>query len=125
MHEFTEMRAPGWQVKIRNPNLQYHRQSYSLDFRNYKGASWIMERQEPCSLRQLYTGCIFELLERRGNKIVKFKYRGVWIIVDNGYHNWYVTVTPFTNYEFQHEICWSEWMESMQKDVKSSVHSGF
>ena len=50
---------------------------------------------------------IFELLERSGNEIVKVKYRGVWIIVNNGYHNWSVTVPPFTNSEFQHEIRWS------------------
>ena len=61
---------------------------------------------------------IFKLLERRGNKIAKVKYRGVWIIVDNGYRNWSVMVPPFTNSKYQQEIRWSKWMGYMRKDVK-------
>ena len=61
---------------------------------------------------------IFELLERREGEIVRVKYRGVWIVVDNGYHKWSVTVPPFKNTNFRDEIRWSEWLESMRKDVE-------
>ena len=61
---------------------------------------------------------VFELLERRGDQIVAVKYRGVWIVVDNGYHDWSVTIPPFKNSNFRDEICWSEWLESMRKDVE-------
>jgi len=60
----------------------------------------------------------FELLERRGEKVVAVKYKGVWIVVDNGYHPWSITVPPFTNTNLRSEIRWSEWLESMRKDVE-------
>ena len=53
----------------------------------------------------------FELLERRDGKVIAVKYRGVWVVVDNGYHNWSVTVPPFTNSNRYDEIRWSEWIE--------------
>lgn len=51
-------------------------------------------------------------------QVVKVMYKGVWIIVDNGYHAWATTVPPFTNTGYQDEIRWSEWVESMRKDVE-------
>ena len=39
-------------------------------------------------------------------------------MVDNGYHDWSITVAPFTNTNLRDKICWSEWMESMRKDVE-------
>ena len=59
----------------------------------------------------------FELLERRGDEIVAVKYKGVWIVVDNGYHNWSITIPPIPNSDSAKEIRWSEWVESMRKDV--------
>lgn len=63
----------------------------------------------------------FKLLEHCGEEIVAVKYRGVWIVVDNGYHNWSITVPPFTNSCRRDEIRWSEWLESMRKDVEVSL----
>ena len=63
----------------------------------------------------------FELLERRGengDNIVPVSYQGVWLVVDNGYHNWSITVPPFSNSSRYDEIRWSEWLESMRKDVE-------
>ena len=60
----------------------------------------------------------FELLEMRGNDVVAVKYKGVWIVVDNGYRNWSTTVPPYTNSVLRKEIRWSEWLESMRKDVE-------
>jgi hypothetical protein len=59
----------------------------------------------------------FELLEKRGDEIVAVKYKGVWIVVDNGYHNWSITIPPIPNSDSAKEIRWSEWVESMRKDV--------
>ena len=39
----------------------------------------------------------FELLECHGSTVVAVKYKGVWLVVDNGYHNWSITVPPFSN----------------------------
>ena len=61
---------------------------------------------------------VFYLLAARDGEVVKVKYRGVWVVVDNGYHNWSCTVPPFKNSNFRDEIRWSEWLESMRKDVK-------
>ena len=59
----------------------------------------------------------FELLERRGEEVVAVQYKGVWIVVDNGYHNWSTTVPPMSNCVKPEEIRWSAWVESMRKDV--------
>ena len=40
------------------------------------------------------------------------------MLVDNGYHAWANTVPPFSNTAFRDEIRWSEWLESMRKDVE-------
>ncbi len=64
----------------------------------------------------------FELLERRNGKVVSVKYKGMWIVVDNGYHNWSVTVPPISNSCHRDEIWWSEWLESMRKDVEVNMY---
>lgn len=63
----------------------------------------------------------FELLERRNGSVVSVHYQGVWLVVDNGYHNWSITVPPFSNSNNRQEIRWSEWVESMRKDVEVSL----
>ena len=45
-------------------------------------------------------------------------YKGVYVIVYNGYLNWSCTVPPFTATSNVDEIRWSKWLESMCKDVK-------
>ena len=52
-------------------------------------------------LLQDYT---FELLERCGEEVIAMKYQGVWVLVENGYHPWLVTVPPFTNSNYWDEI---------------------
>ena len=46
----------------------------------------------------------FELLERQGGGVFTVKYHGVWIVVDNGYHNWSITVPPILNANRYDEI---------------------
>ena len=60
----------------------------------------------------------FELLEERNGEAVKVKYHGVWFLVDNGYLSWAITVPPFTHTQERKEIRWSEWLESLRKDVE-------
>ena len=50
--------------------------------------------------------------------IVECNYEGVWQIVDNGYLAWPTTIPPFKNTVNIREIRWSQWVESMQKDVE-------
>ena len=61
----------------------------------------------------------FELYERdvSGN-VTKAKYRGPWLIVDNGYLNWPTTVPPFKRTCSRQEIRFSQWLESIRKDVE-------
>jgi hypothetical protein len=61
----------------------------------------------------------FELLthDKTGNiKILRFK--GVYLICDNGYLSWSCTVPPFGNSIDINEIHCSKWLESMRKDVE-------
>jgi hypothetical protein len=61
----------------------------------------------------------FELLDYDllGN-VISVKYKGVYVIVDNGYLQWLCTVPPFTVTSDMDEIRWSKWLESMRKDVE-------
>ena len=62
----------------------------------------------------------FELYDYDGtnDKIIKVKYTGCYVIVDNGYLSWSVTVPPLKQTNFMNEIRFSEWIESMRKDVE-------
>ena len=44
--------------------------------------------------------------------------KGPWLMVDNGYHMWTCTVSPFKFSTDEHETRWSRWLESMRKDVE-------
>ena len=62
---------------------------------------------------------IFELFDRnKRGEIIKVKYEGAWLLVDNGYLNWGNTVCPMKTTIFRNEARWSEWLESMRKDVE-------
>lgn len=51
----------------------------------------------------------FELYERDGSgNVTKAKYRGPWLIVDNGYLNWPMTVPPFRSTCSRQEIRFSQ-----------------
>ena len=61
----------------------------------------------------------FTLLEKmEDGTIIRVTYRGVWILVDNGYHEWSITIPPFKYVGERKELRWSQWMESMRKDVE-------
>ena len=62
----------------------------------------------------------FELYDydEETNEVIKVPYTGCYVIVDNGYLKWSVTVPPMKHTNFRNEICFSEWIESMRKDVE-------
>jgi hypothetical protein len=62
---------------------------------------------------------VFELYDiDNDGDVVKQKYSGAWIIVDNGYLNWATTVPPMKASCKRPEIRFSQWLESIRKDVK-------
>ena len=62
---------------------------------------------------------IFEIFDRgSNNEIIKVQYQGAWLLVDNGYLNWGNTVCPMKTTIYRNQARWSEWLESMRKDVE-------
>lgn len=61
----------------------------------------------------------FELfeLDKDGN-VQTVLYSGAWFLVDNGYLDWATTVPPIKNPVTYEEIRFSEWLESMRKDIE-------
>ena len=61
----------------------------------------------------------FELYDYDENdEVIIQKYCGCYVIVDNGYLRWSVTVPPIKKTAFRTEIRFSDWLESMRKDVE-------
>ena len=61
----------------------------------------------------------FELYDLDGNdQVIKKKYCDCYLVVDNGFLQWSVTVTLMKKSMFQTEIRYSQWLESMRKDVE-------
>ena len=67
----------------------------------------------------LYSDMEFKLWEKDedGNEVEQC-YKGCWVIVDNGYHQWSTTIPPVKVSGDRRVIRWSEWIESMRKDVE-------
>jgi hypothetical protein len=75
--------------------------------------------------RKIYDGEIlqdveFVLFERQeaSGKIIGVTYRGAWLLVDNGYLTWPITIPPMKVTNDLREIRWSKWIESLCKDVE-------
>lgn len=61
----------------------------------------------------------FELYEYDGDgTVITKRYKGPWILVDNGYLKWSTTVPPFKVTVDEKERRWSHWLESLRKDVE-------
>jgi hypothetical protein len=61
----------------------------------------------------------FKLYAYDGNgNVIEWTYCGAWHLVDNGYHNWGITIPPFKRSMDCAEICFFQWLESMCKDVE-------
>jgi DDE superfamily endonuclease len=74
--------------------------------------------------RAIYDGEIlqdveFVLLEKGANgEVIEVAYCGAWLLVDNGYLKWPTTIPPMKVTNDQREIRWSQWIESLRKDVE-------
>ena len=69
---------------------------------------------------QLQRGCFydkmtFQLSTKQGKSI---KINGAYVIVDNGYLDWSTTVPPFKDSMNKSEARFSQWLESLRKDVE-------
>jgi len=63
--------------------------------------------------------CEFDLYEFDSNgNVATATYCGAWVIVDNGYLNWSATQPPIKKTLDRREIRWSQWLESIRKDVE-------
>ena len=51
-------------------------------------------------------------------EIILETYKGCYVIVDNGYLPWSVTIPPMKRSSLRTEIRFSEWLESLRKDVE-------
>ena len=61
----------------------------------------------------------FKLMEKNDEgEMVEALYKGVWFMMDNGYLYWSCTVPPDGNATRYDIIRFSEWLESMRKDVE-------
>jgi hypothetical protein len=46
------------------------------------------------------------------------RFRGAWVVVDNGYLKWTTTIAPMKTCASVEGLRWSRWLESMRKDVE-------
>ena len=61
----------------------------------------------------------FELYDRNDEgEVIKVKYNGGWLIVDNGYTKCPTCIPPLKHTFSRKAERWSQWMESMRKDVE-------
>ena len=66
-----------------------------------------------------YADETFTLLEKtKDGEVKEVEYSGAWFMVDNGYLDWSCTVPPVKNAVTYQSIRFSEWLESMRKDVE-------
>ena len=63
---------------------------------------------------------VFELFyfDADAKKVCKQQYCGVYLLVDNGYHDYSCTIPPFKDVAMADQHAWSEWVESTRKDVE-------
>ena len=52
------------------------------------------------------------------SEIIAVKYQGTWQMVDNGYVKIPTAIPPSKNAVTFEELRWSQWLKSMQNDVK-------
>jgi hypothetical protein len=62
----------------------------------------------------------YTLLQRDGTPK---RYRGLYLITDNGYHRWRCLIPPMTVATDDDEVTWSKHLESVRKDVECTFGS--
>ena len=75
-------------------------------------------------LRGVFEGNFFSNYEftlhelSKNNIVIIVAYQGTWFVADNGYLNWSCTIPPIKNPMSYEEIRFSEWIESIRKDIE-------
>lgn len=64
---------------------------------------------------ELYADVPYQLLDDHGNVTHE---KGLYLIVDGGYHKWKCLQCPFKHTTKSAESLWSRWVESVRKDVE-------
>lgn len=63
----------------------------------------------------LYKDVTFDLLDEEG---MSHQQKGLYLIVDGGYHKWRCMQCPMKHTSKMKEALWSKWVESVRKDVE-------
>lgn len=63
----------------------------------------------------VYTGHEFDVFAEDGTRT---RCKGVWLLVDGGYHQWRVLICGFTLSSILNRRRWSRWLASVRKDVE-------
>ena len=74
-----------------------------------------MEHRASHEGKERYANVEFDLIDEDGNII---KEKGAYLIVDGGYHKWRCLICPYKFTSVTGETMWSEWIESVRKDVE-------
>ena len=61
---------------------------------------------------------LYDYSKESPDEVIKVKYKGAWLLCDNGYLNWGVTIPPMKNTDTRAQYRFSKWLESMRKDVE-------
>ena len=64
-----------------------------------------------------YTFLLYEQIQDAGGVRLQ-RYKGAWLIVDNGYLPWSSTIPPVKHPTTYKEMRFSKWCESMRQDVE-------
>jgi Plant transposon protein len=60
----------------------------------------------------------FSLRKRQGSGFIRECYQVAWLIVNNGYLDWAITVPPFKDMLNRKQYLFSQWLECLGKDVE-------
>jgi hypothetical protein len=77
-----------------------------------------------CFVMGLKKGCYHSNLRFKlyaydcNGNVIECTYCGAWLLVDNRYHIWGITILPFKRSMDCSELHFSQWLESMHKDVR-------
>jgi len=106
----------GWQVVV-----NHEREIMSVSDCSYGGVNDLTASQYDKYLQMvrrregLFGSTKYSLFDHAGNTITK---EGVWLLCDNGYHEWTCLQAPMKFTSRPSASRWSRWLESMRKDVE-------
>lgn len=64
---------------------------------------------------EMYADVTFPMVDLSGKEYTE---KGAWLLVDGGYHKWRCLQCPLKHSAIPRETLWSEWAETVRKDVE-------